>query len=315
MKKFLLSGTAIALITVLAACSAPTTPPVAGNPPLPQKESLIIKGSDTEVQLVSNLAEAYTGENPGADISVTGGGSAVGIAALLNKQITLANSSRKMKPEELDQGKKNGLDIHEFIVSTDGLSVIVHPDNKLTKLTVDQIGKIYKGEITDWKDVGGAPGVITLYGRQSTSGTYTFFRDKIVKGEYAKSMRNMEGNEAIVSAVESDKSGIGYVGVGYVKDKNDQPLKTLNVLSVSVDDKSPAISPFDVEAVLSKKYPIARAIYQYMGYKPKKGSELEKFLRFESSSAGQKVIEKSGFYKVTTEDSKTNDAFFASIQP
>src|SRR3989338_2620931 len=121
----------------------------------PKKESLVIKGSDTEVQLVSNLAEAFLEKNPGADISVTGGGSGVGIAALLNGEVDLANSSRQMKPEELDQARSKGLDVQEFLLAIDGLSIIIHPKNTLGAISLDQISRIFKGEIMNWKEMGG----------------------------------------------------------------------------------------------------------------------------------------------------------------
>ena len=116
---------------------------------IPKKESRVIKGADTEVQLVSNLVEAFLEKNPGTDISVTGGGSGVGIAALLNGEIDLANSSRKMEDKELEQAKNKGLEIREFILAKDGLSIIVHPENPIQQLSIDQIAKIYKGKISE----------------------------------------------------------------------------------------------------------------------------------------------------------------------
>src|SRR3989344_4847586 len=179
------------------------------------QESLTIKGSDTEVQLVSNLAEAFLEANPEADVSVTGGGSGVGIASLINGEIDLANSSRKMSDQELQTAKAKGRDTQEFILAGDGVCIITHPSNPISKLSMEDISKIYKGEITNWKALGGPDAGIVLYGRQSTSGTYVFFRDFAVKADYSPKMRNMEGSQAIVDAVITDKNGIGYVGVGY----------------------------------------------------------------------------------------------------
>lgn len=278
------------------------------------KESLVIKGSDTEVQLVSNLAEAFLQKNPHYEISVTGGGSGTGIAALLNGEIEVANSSRSLKDDERATAQKNGLDVQEYILARDGLSVIVHPSNTLKKLTVEQLGKIYRSEIKNWKAVGGKDAAIVLYGRQSTSGTYVFFRDTVLKGDYAPEMRNMEGSQAIVDAVKNDSAGIGYVGVGYVKDASGAPRKDISIVPIAKDTTSEAISPLNKEAVLLGRYPIFRPIYQYLAHVPSKGSLLEKFLYFESSPEGESVLESAGFYSVTTADTKQNQELFEKIR-
>lgn len=280
----------------------------------PKKESLVIKGSDTEVQLVSNLVESFLEKNHGADISVTGGGSGVGIASLLNGEIDLANSSRKMEDKELEQGKSRGLEIQQFILAVDGLSIIVHPSNPLLHLSVEQIANIFKGTITNWKEVGGKNGEIALYGRQSTSGTYTFFRNSVLNDDYSPKMRNMEGNQAIVDAVIADKNGIGYVGVGYVKDVNNQPRSDIRIIPVTKNnDEKLAISPLDSEAVKLGKYPIARPIFQYLPHLPKKNSLLEAFLRFEISEEGQEIVKKAGFFSLTDKDEKENKELLKKI--
>ncbi len=278
------------------------------------KQHLTVKGSDTEVQLVSNLSEAFSKENKEADISVTGGGSAVGIASLLNGEIDIANSSRKMKDEELKTAKDKGLDIQEFVLSIDGLSIILHPTNSITKLSIDDLSKIYQGKITNWKELGGNDAPIVLYGRQSTSGTYTFFRDTVVKGEYSSKMLNMEGNEAIVDGVKGDVNGIGYVGVGYVKDANKQARADIKIISVSKDAASEAISPLDKTAVKDGRYPIARAIYQYLAQLPAKGSAQEKFLQFEVSPVAQSLVEDAGFYSINDAHMASNKALLDRIK-
>lgn len=271
------------------------------------KHHLTVKGSDTEVQLVSNLSEEFSKQNKEADISVTGGGSAVGIASLLNGEIDIANSSRKMKDEELKIAKDKGLDVQEFVLSIDGLSIILHPSNSIARLSVEDLSKIYQGKVTNWKELGGSDAPIVLYGRQSTSGTYTFFRDSVVKGEYSSKMLNMEGNEAIVDGVKGDVNGIGYVGVGYVKDKDNNVRSDIKVISVSKDAASEAISPLNKDAVKNGQYPISRAIYQYLAHLPIKDSIQDKFLHFEVSNAGQALIEDAGFYSL-------NDTYMAANQ-
>ncbi len=277
-------------------------------------ESLVIKGSDTEVQLVSNIAEAFASNHPTAEVAVTGGGSGTGIAALLNKEIDIANSSRPLKKEEWDTANAAGLDAQEFILARDGLSVITHPSNPIKSLTVEQIGKIYKGAITNWKDVGGPNASIVLYGRQSTSGTYVFFRDTVVKADYAASMRTMEGSQAIVDAVKADSNGVGYVGVGYVKDAEGKPRSDLNILSVAREIGSTPVSPLDEVAVLGGQYPIFRPIYQYLAHVPAKDSTIDQFLRFEMSDEGATIIKLAGFYNLTASDVSANQALLGKIQ-
>lgn len=279
-----------------------------------EKNTLTIKGSDTEVQMVSSLVEAFSNENPDIKISVTGGGSGVGIASLLNKEIDIANSSRKITDEELQQGKDRNLNIREFIVARDGLSIIVNPANPVKQLTIEQLGNIYKGTVTNWKEVGGKNEKISLYGRQSTSGTYKFFRDTVVKADYDKSMLNMEGNQQIIEAIKSDKNGIGYVGVGYVKGTDGQPKKEIKILSVAKDAGSGPVSPLDLEAVKQEKYPIFRPIYQYLSNIPAKSSATAKFLEFEFSKKGEELIQKEGFYPITQKDYSEDQQFFKNMK-
>lgn len=285
---------------------------------LPKKEtenkSLTIKGSDTEVQLVSNLAEAFSQDNPGINISVTGGGSGVGIASLINKEIDLANSSRQMKQEEKDQATSKQLDVKEFILAIDGLTVIVHPNNGISQLSLDQLSNIYKGEVKNWKDVGGNDKPIVLYGRQDTSGTYIFFRDTILKADYAATMKNMEGSQAIVDAVKTDEGGIGYVGIGYAKDENGQAQSDIKILSLMKEMGGEAVSPLDKAAVQNGSYPISRRIYQYMSGLPAKDSVLEKFLLFQMSDEGQNLIEKGGFYSLTDSDKAQNTSLLSQVK-
>ncbi len=278
------------------------------------RDDIVIQGSDTEVQLVSALVEAFSTDHPDAHISVAGGGSAVGLAALINGETDIANSSRQMKAEEIASAKKKGKDPQEFILARDGLSVIVHPSNPVATLTMDQIAKIYAGQIRNWKEVGGEDLAIVLYGRQSTSGTFGFFRDAVVKTDYAESMRQMEGTQAIVDAVIADKQGVGYAGVGYVVEADGSKRSDLNVLTVSQVAGSESISPLNIEAVMSGKYPIFRRIYQYLPGTPTKDSLLAKLLAFEMSERGMTIVRSQGFYPLTPEDIAQNNAFFASLR-
>jgi phosphate transport system substrate-binding protein len=283
-----------------------------------------IKGSDTMLQLVSNQAEAFSKINQGIRMSVTGGGSGTGIASLINGDTDIADSSRKIKPEELQLASSKGKDIIEIIVARDMLTVIVNKDNALTKITMEDLAGIFKGDITNWKQVGGKDGPITLYGRQSTSGTYAFFMEDVVKGDYSPNMRNMEGNQAIIDAVSTDKSAIGYVGIGYLHDSEGKVYDGLTALKVAKNKDSVYLSSLDISAIKtypisralyqyvskeslkSKTYPISRALYQYVSKESLKSEDISKFLMFELSNDGQSIVSNSGYIRIITDDIAAN---------
>ena len=276
-------------------------------------ESLDIKGSDTLVQLVADMAESYNEAHPEADVIVTGGGSGTGIAALINGEVDIADTSRPIKAKEIDQAKAKGLEPWEFIVARDGLAVIVNAGNPVSELTMDQVGAIYRGEINNWNQVGGEDGQITLYGRQSTSGTYEFFLEHVVnweqteKQDYSPGMLNMEGNKAIVDGVTADSSGIGYIGVGYITGE-------IRVVNVAEAEGLEYYSPLDASSVEQGLYPITRPLYQYTAGKPEKDSITYDFLLFELSEAGQQIVENAGFYSINLDDRVHNEEKVSAIE-
>lgn len=259
------------------------------------QEMTQIKGSDTLINLVQRLAEEYMEKNPEKYIAVTGGGSGTGIAALINGKCDIANASRLMKSKEITQGSDRGVDAKRVVIAMDGLSVITNLKNSVIKLTKDEIGKIFRGEVTNWKEVGGIDMAITLYGRQSNSGTFVFFRDAVLKGDYSQRMNRMNGNAQIVEAIKQDISGIGYVGVGYVKDASSQ----LNVVKVASRPGADYTSPLNSDDVKSGKYPIARPLNQYVNGSPK--GAVRDFIAFELSQEGQRIIEQEGFFPIPDE--------------
>jgi len=255
-----------------------------------------VKGSDSEVNLVQRLAEVFMQKNPGVNISVTGGGSGTGIAALINKQTDIANSSRELSAKEEEAAKKAGVSPFRVAFATDGISVILHPENPVSKLTVDQLGKIFKGEIGNWKEVGGPDMKISLYGRQSNSGTYVFFREFVLKGDYSQHMKSMNGNAQIVEGVQRDKAGVGYAAVGYVVGSSGEVKPGVKILNVAKDEKSEAYNPAKMENVMTGKYPISRPLNQYLNGKP--SGKLLDFMKFQISPEGQEIVRKQGFFPV-----------------
>lgn len=285
MKK--LMGTLILALAVMIGSNAYAT------------DMLQIKGSDTLINLVQNLAEQYMEDNPGAYIAVTGGGSGTGVAALMNEKCDIANASRLMKSKEVEQASNRGIDVKRVVIAVDGLSVITNPANPVSQLTVAEIGSIFRGDITNWKEVGGNDSPITLYGRQSNSGTFVFFRDAVLKGDYSQKMNRMNGNAQIVEGVKQDTSGIGYVGVGYVKDATG-----LTVVKVAAKAGGDYASPLDSADVKSGKYPISRPLNQYINGTP--NGDIKKFLEYELSAKGQKIVEEQGFFPIPGEYEEFN---------
>jgi phosphate transport system substrate-binding protein len=263
------------------------------------QDMIQVKGSDSEVNLVQRLAELFMQKNRGVNIAVTGGGSGTGIAALINKQTDIANSSRELNPKEEDAAKAAGVHPFRVVFATDGISVITHPSNPLSKLTLEQIGRIFKGAITNWKEVGGADVKISLYGRQSNSGTYVFFREFVVKADYSPHMKSMNGNAQIVEAIKRDTGGIGYVAVGYVVNEKGEVMSGVKILNVAKDGQSEAYSPVKMENVMSGRYPISRPLNQYLSGKP--SGKLLDFIRYEIGKEGQEVVRKEGFFPVQKE--------------
>jgi len=266
--------------------------------------SIQTKGSDTEVNLVQRLSEVFMKKNPDVSIAVTGGGSGTGIAALINKQTDIANSSRAMKDEEIRQAKDNGVEPVAIIFATDGLALITNQSLPVESLTLEKVAKIFKGEINNWKEIGGLDLQISLYGRQSNSGTYVFFRAAVVKGDYSQKMKMMNGTAQIVEAVKQDRAGIGYVGIGYVVDDQGKVISGINVLKITKAVDSPPVSPLNPENVKTGLYPISRPLYQYTNGIPR--GKIKEFIQFELSPEGQNIISLEGYYPVTLEHMEAN---------
>jgi phosphate transport system substrate-binding protein len=251
-------------------------------------EKVTVKGSDTMVIMSQKWAEVYMQKNPGTTIQVTGGGSGVGIAALINGSTDIANSSRPMKAAELDKLKQryNTLGI-EIPCAKDGITVYLNKANPVSELTVRQIGDIFAGKITNWKQVGGPDAGIKLYGRESSSGTFVFFKDNVVKGDYSPSCQTLPGTAAIVNAVKKDKYSVGYGGAAYAEGVKDCKVKK--------DDKSPAYAP-TAETIKNRTYPISRYLYMYLKSRPT--GETKKFIDWILSPEGQNLIASVGYFPV-----------------
>jgi phosphate transport system substrate-binding protein len=218
------------------------------------KSVITVKGSDTMVILAQRWAEKYMASNSDVTVQVTGGGSGVGISALINGSTDICDASRPMKGSERDKLKArfNSLG-YEIPAARDGITLYVSETNPVSELSLDQIKAIYLSEIKNWKDLGGPDTKIILYGRENSSGTYVYFRDNVLKGaDYSSTMQSLPGTAAIVNAVAKDKNGIGYGGAAYAKG--------VKKIKVKKDASSPAYEP-TVETIKSGEYPITRFLY------------------------------------------------------
>ena len=254
----------------------------------PAADRITVKGSDTMVILAQKWAEVYMKSNPNTAIQVTGGGSGVGISALINGATDIANASRKMKPTEKDKLKAryNTLGV-EVACAKDGIPMYLHPSNKVKELSIKQLSEIFKGNIKNWKEVGGADADIKLYGRENSSGTYTFFQENVVKGDYASSCQTLPGTAAVVNAVKKDPNGIGYGGAAYAEG--------IEICKVKKDDNSPAYIA-TAETIKTGEYPITRYLYMYLKNKPT--GAMKSYIDWILSADGQKLVVEMGYFPV-----------------
>lgn len=263
----------------------------------PAKKMIQIKGSDTLVNLVQILAEEYMGKNPGTAIAVLGGGSGTGITGLINKTCDIADHSREWKQKEIDQAWEKGVSPRFFIVAVDGVSIIVNEKNPLEKMTMADVGALYRGDIKNWKAVGGPDKAVSLYGRQSNSGTYVFMQEHVLGNKnYSTDMKEMNGNAQIIESILQDEAGIGYVGVGYLFDENGKIRKGLKVLNITKAPGGQAYSPLDKAAVDSGNYPVSRPLFQATNGRP--NADIAAFIAWETGPEGQKIVEREGFFSI-----------------
>jgi phosphate transport system substrate-binding protein len=256
-----------------------------------------IKGSDTMVNVEQAWAEEYKTLRQGVNIEVSGGGSGVGIAALEKGNIDIAAASRDMKKEEFEQTKKNtGKDPKEFIVGYDALAVFIHKDNPLRSISLDRLSGIFieGGPITRWSQLGVTiPGVkddrIVLVSRQSSSGTYSFFRERVLhKKDFRLGSLDMNGSKEVVELVSNTKTAIGYSGMGYA-------TEGVIMLCVSRRAGDTAVPP-TVENTLAKKYPLARSLQFYSLGEPT--GEVKNFIDWVLSKAGQAIVKQTGYVPI-----------------
>lgn len=284
----------VLILILLAACSQPASSDETNS----QSEKRIYienKGSDTIVNLALAWAEQYQKLHPEVNISVTGGGTGTGIAALINKTVDIANASRQIKPEEIKAANDNGVEPVEFVISRDAIAVVVNLENPVNELTIQQISDIYSGKINNWSEVGGEDRPIVRLSRETNSGTHVYFLENVLrlgkkdnKTFFSADTLLLPSSQGITTETSQNPNAIGYDGLGYV-------TPDLKVIAVAKEPGGPYVIP-SAETVNQGIYPIARDLYMYTSGQP--NGEIKAYLDWIRSTEGQKIVDDLGFVPI-----------------
>jgi len=246
-------------------------------------KKLTIQGSTTVLPIAQRCAEEFMKEHPEANISVRGGGSGVGIAALIDGTIDIADASRAMKTKELKKARVNGINPVAHVVARDAIAVILHPQNPVNNLTKSHLKAIYTGAISRWNEVGGTSDVIVVVSRDVASGTFEVFNELALDKQRVRPDALMQAsNQAVVNIVASTNGAIGYVGLGYLSKE---------VKPIAIDGVMPSVA-----TAKSGAYLLARSLYMYTDGKPK--GLAKEFIDFVLGPKGQKIVKEEGFVPV-----------------
>lgn len=264
--------------TVLKTCFALAALALYAQPAFAGK--VVVQGSTTVLPIAQRCAEVYMDTNSAADISIRGGGSGVGITALIDGTCDIANSSRPIKDDELEKAVRRGKDPKANVIAMDGIAVIVHPSNNVGALTKKQLKDIYTGKISYWSSVGGSETKIVVVSRDSASGTFEAFNELALDKQKVRSDALMEAsNQAVASVVAQTPGAVGYVGLAYMNK---------GVKALALDGVEPSVS-----SVLKKQYKLSRPLFMYTNGKPEGG--VKAFIDFILSAEGQKLVEEEGY--------------------
>ena len=284
----------VLILILLAACSQPASSDETNS----QSEKRIYienKGSDTIVNLALAWAEQYQKLHPEVNISVTGGGTGTGIAALINKTVDIANASRQIKPEEIIAANDNGVEPVEFVISRDAIAVVVNLENPVNELTIQQIADIYSGKINNWSEVGGEDRPIVRLSRETNSGTHVYFLENVLrlgkkdnKTFFSADTLLLPSSQGITTETSQNPNAIGYDGLGYV-------TPDLKVIAVAKEPGGQYVIP-SAETVNQGIYPIARDLYMYTSGQP--NGEIKAYLDWIRSTEGQKIVDDLGFVPI-----------------
>jgi phosphate transport system substrate-binding protein len=288
------SASLLALLVFVAACG-PAESAVTPTPAAASATSIQNIGSDTMVNLALAWAEAYAVQHPAIRISVTGGGSGTGLAALVNGTVDLANASRAINKDEMAKATANGIVPTEFAVARDAIAVIVNPENPVSQLSLPQLSQMYSGQITNWRDVGGEDRPIVLLSRETNSGTHVYFLENVLrlgqKGDktlFSPDTLLMSSSEGISAEVRQNPNAIGYDGLGYV-------TPDMKTIAVAKKEGGPYVMP-SIASVNDKTYPIARDLYMYSRGAP--AGVVKDYLDWIMAAEAQKIVAELGFVPI-----------------
>ena len=277
---------------LLAACGSDSSSDAAYDS---QEQYIENKGSDPIVNLALAWAETYQAEHPEVRISVTGGGSGTGIAALINRTVDIANASRKIKQEEIDEAAANGVTPVEHIVALDAIAVVVNENNPVSELTLQQLSDMYSGKINNWQEVGGEDRPIVRLSRETNSGTHVYFLETVLRlGDsenptlFATNTLLIPSSEGIIAEVRQNPNAIGYDGLGYVPDD-------VKMIAIAKAEGDPYILP-SIASVKDKSYPIARDLYMYTNGEAT--GVVKEYLEWILSDEAQEIVAELGFVPV-----------------
>ena len=260
-----------------------------------QSQGIENKGSDTIVNLALAWAEEYQDLHPDVRISVTGGGSGTGIAALINGTVDIANASRQIKAEEMEEAEANGVFPVEFVIARDAIAIVVNPNNPVDQLTIEQISAIYSGEISNWSEVGGEDRPIVRLSRETNSGTHVYFLEQVLRQGnsddqtlFSMDTLLLPSSEGISAEIRQNPNAIGYDGLGYV-------TEDMKVVAVAVNPDGPYVYP-SPDTVNDGTYPIARDLYMYTAVEPT--GLLAEYIDWTFSNEAQAIVAELGFVPI-----------------
>lgn len=286
--------TVVLLLVLVTACTSAGRGDTGGGGEAPV-EFIENKGSDTIVNLALAWAERYHEVHPDIRISVTGGGSGTGIAALINNTVDIANASRQIKSDEIESARAGGVEPREYVIARDAIAVIVHPDNPIDRLTINQISAIYSGQITNWSELGGEDRPIVRLSRETNSGTHVYFLETVLRNGdpdstllFSTDTLLLPSSEGIIKEVSQNPNCIGYDGLGYVTEE-------VKVLAVAGEPDGEYVLP-SLETVNSGKYPIARDLYMYTNGEPT--GVLADYMNWLFSPEAQQIVADLGFVPI-----------------
>ena len=285
------------LLVSLLICSACGGSPGQTTPSARTSAFIQNKGSDTIVNLALAWAERYQTEHPDISISVTGGGSGTGIAALINGTVDIANASRAITADEIKQAKSNGVNPVQVVISRDAIAVVVNPQNPVRRLTLQQISDIYSGKINNWTGVGGDDRPIVRLSRETNSGTHVYFLQTVIRlGDpknttlFSTDTLLLPSSEGIINEVRQNPNAIGYDGLGYIP-----PDLKNSVIAVARDASGPYVIP-TITTVNDNSYPVARDLYMYTAGQP--AGAIKDYINWILSPEAQKIVADLGFVPI-----------------